>query len=330
MVNERGITIQGQMTPDLVRDPTEVLANAQVAAKALVTVISQKKHPVIMNGEQYLEFEDWQTAGQFYGYSVQTEDAVPVEVNGVQGAKAKAKLISLKTGEIVGGAEAYCMRDEDKWNTRPKYEYQGEGENRKKVKVGDEPVPWYQLASMAQTRAGAKAFRNRLAWVVVLAGYKTTPAEEMTGNEQSGSEPSGDVPVEHWCEIHKIKFFKSKKMNSYAHPYEENGEKKWCNEPSVKVVDAPPSPQQTSTEQRVETPPVVEPPPEPEKPTQDVAAGPTDLDKLLIEIELHKPALRSYKNKIDWLKAGPNGFTEDYINKNPGKVLEELKKTQKW
>jgi len=32
---------------------------------------------------------------------------------------------------------------------------------------------------MAQTRAGAKALRNVLAWVAVLAGYKPTPAEEI-------------------------------------------------------------------------------------------------------------------------------------------------------
>jgi len=32
---------------------------------------------------------------------------------------------------------------------------------------------------MAQTRACAKALRNVLAWVVVLAGYAPTPAEEM-------------------------------------------------------------------------------------------------------------------------------------------------------
>ena len=35
---------------------------------------------------------------------------------------------------------------------------------------------------MAQTRAGAKALRNALAWVVVLAGYRPTPAEELPGS----------------------------------------------------------------------------------------------------------------------------------------------------
>ena len=224
--------------------PEVVLANAQTAARALISVISLKKKPVIMNGEQYLEFDDWQTCGQFYGYTVKTGDAVPVDVDGVKGAKAHADLIDLKTGMVVGGAEAYCMRDEEKWNTRPKYEWQGEGNNRKRVKIGDEIVPWFQLASMAQTRAGAKAFRNRLAWVVVLAGYRTTPAEEMTEGtvseavtERRTVDKSG-----HYCELHGVNFFKKGKMKGYAHPIE--GTDGWCNEEatgqSPQTTTAPP------------------------------------------------------------------------------------------
>jgi hypothetical protein len=85
-----------------------------------------------------------------------------VEIFGVKGARARAEVIDLKTGQVVGGAEAYCMRDEESWKEKP----------------------WYQLASMAQTRAGAKALRNVLAWVVVLAGYKPTPAEELALSTQ--------------------------------------------------------------------------------------------------------------------------------------------------
>ena len=36
---------------------------------------------------------------------------------------------------------------------------------------------------MAQTRAGAKALRNVLSWVAVLAGYRPTPAEEIIDTE---------------------------------------------------------------------------------------------------------------------------------------------------
>jgi len=221
--------------------PEIVLENAKTAARALADVISNKKKPVIMNGEQYLEFEDWQTCGQFYGYTVKTGDAVPVEVDGVKGAKAHADLIDIKTGMYLGGAEAYCMRDEEKWNTRPKYEWQGEGDSRKRVKVGDEVVPWFQLASMAQTRAGAKAFRNRLAWVVVLAGYRPTPAEEMTeGTVVPSVQDRRTVDKsEHYCSEHDCNFFKKGKMKSYAHPIGETSE--WCHE-HTKVVDVEPEP----------------------------------------------------------------------------------------
>ncbi len=210
-------------------DPAGVLAVAVNAAKVLTQVVCQKKHPVMMAGEQYLEYEDWQTLGQFYGVTAITGEAVAVDIGGVKGAKATAKLVDFRTGEVVGGAEAYCMRDEPKWNTRTVYEWQGEGDDRKKVRVGEEPVPWFQLASMAQTRAGAKALRNRLAWIAVLAGYRPTPAEELTGTEQPSKR---ERTTEHWCEAHKTNWFKSGKMKTFAHPYKDDqGEQQWCNEP---------------------------------------------------------------------------------------------------
>ena len=227
----QALTVSRAAEVGIVLPPEAVLENAMVAAKALTRVLSLKKNPVIMNGEQYLEYEDWMTCGEFFGYGVRTGDAMAVEIDGVKGAKARADLIHLKTGMLLGGAEAYCMRDEEHWNTRPKYEWQGEGDNRKRFKVGDDIVPWFQLASMAQTRAGAKAFRNRLAWVVVLAGYRPTPAEEMTEGTVSEmvKERRTVDKSSHYCPVHDVNFFKSGRMKNYAHPVE--GTKEWCNEP---------------------------------------------------------------------------------------------------
>ena len=47
------------------RPPAIVLDEAREAARVLRDVISQKDKPVIFNGQQYLEFEDWQTVGRF-------------------------------------------------------------------------------------------------------------------------------------------------------------------------------------------------------------------------------------------------------------------------
>jgi hypothetical protein len=166
----------GQREIAVARDPNVVLTEAKNAAKALMSVVSQKKKPVIMNGEQYLEFEDWQTVGRFYGLTVKVIRSTFLDYGQVKGWEASADVIRLSDGMAISSADAMCLNDEDKWSTRAKYEYI----KGVKTKTGEIPVPLFQLRSMAQTRACAKALRNVLAWVVVLGGFKPTPAEEMT------------------------------------------------------------------------------------------------------------------------------------------------------
>lgn len=147
----------------IMRSPDIVLSEAQKAASALRDVLSKKARPVMMNGEQYLEFEDWQTLGRFYGVTARVSRTAPVTFGEAQGFEASADAVRAD-GMVISSAEAMCMNDEANWSYKPAY----------------------QLRSMAQTRACAKALRNVLAWVVVLAGYKATPAEEMTPDMNSG------------------------------------------------------------------------------------------------------------------------------------------------
>lgn len=141
------------------REPSVVLEEAKKAARALSDVIANKKKPVIINNEQYLEFEDWMTVARFYGITAKVISTSPISFGEVQGFEARAVALLVKTGEEISAAEAMCLNDESNWKNRP----------------------LFMLRSMAQTRACAKALRNVLAWVVVLAGYKPTPAEEMEG-----------------------------------------------------------------------------------------------------------------------------------------------------
>lgn len=140
------------------RPPEVVLSEAKKAATALHGIVSNKPKKVMMNGEQYLEFEDWQTVGRFYGVTAKVMSTEFMDLGGVQGFLARAVALRADGAEI-SAAEAMCMNDEQNWKSKP----------------------LFQLRSMAQTRACAKALRNVLAWVVVLAGYKPTPAEEMDG-----------------------------------------------------------------------------------------------------------------------------------------------------
>lgn len=196
------------------RDPEEVLAEAQRAATALKKVVSMKEKPVMFNGEQYLEREDWGTVARFYGCTAKPTETRFVQFGEVCGFEAVAVVIDLRTGIEVGRAESMCLNDEENWGDIPKYEWQDEldehgkkiwiekdGKRRpkaKKVQVGFTKKPLFQLRSMAQTRAEAKALKGLFSWVVVLAGYKPTPAEEMTGHEFDGRENdySKKPPVE--------------------------------------------------------------------------------------------------------------------------------------
>lgn len=188
-------------------NPEAVLAEARKAAQALRDVVAQKPKPVVMNGEQYLEFEDWQTVGHFYGVTPCAEGKPQyVELGHVRGFEATSVALS-RDGRVLSRATAFCLSDEEKWGTRTKYEWAyclaggghsvedpgsdklvwednpkkpgGKRPKKERVKTGDETVPLFQLASMAQTRANAKVMRNVLSWVVVLAGYRPTPAEEI-------------------------------------------------------------------------------------------------------------------------------------------------------
>lgn len=152
----------------LQRTPDVVIEEARKAAKALADVIDKKPKKVIINNEIYLEFEDWQTLGRFYGVSAAAQSTRYVEFGDTVGFEATAEALLLVNGATVriSSAEAMCLNDEWRWQDKP----------------------LFQLKSMAQTRAMAKVLRNVLAWVVVLAGYKPTPAEEVDGEKEKPAE----------------------------------------------------------------------------------------------------------------------------------------------
>lgn len=189
------------------RPPEIILEEAKKAALALSEVLNNKKKKVFFNGEQYLEFEDLQLLGRFYGVTAKVTKTEYVDYGtDLKGFEAHAVAVT-EDGCEISAAEASCLTDEPNWQSRAKYktvyvlkdgteteeeppkdqivwEKTKDGKwfpKKKRVYVGEESVPLFQLKSMAQTRACAKALRNVLSWVVVLAGYRPTPAEELEG-----------------------------------------------------------------------------------------------------------------------------------------------------
>jgi hypothetical protein len=163
----------------LQRAPEEILREAAIAAKALRDLVESKPKKVVLNGKTFLQFEDWLTVARFYGVTVAARSTTYVERGRVQGYECHAEAILVSTGQVIGAGQAECLDDEKNWNMRAVY--------RDGQRVGEEKVPLFQLRSMAQTRAQAKALRSILSWVVVLAGYAPTPAEEMDGAGDKGT-----------------------------------------------------------------------------------------------------------------------------------------------
>lgn len=167
----------------LVGKPDEMIAQARQVAEALVKVVRERNLAVKFGAKEHLLVEAWQFIGHFYGVTakIATVDDWTDETTGEQGFQAWAQAIHVSTGRVISDATAMCLNNEDNWSTRPRYEYP----NGQKTKVGEVLVPRFQLMSMAQTRAVSKVLRNVFAFVVVLAGFDPTPAEEMTGTERS-------------------------------------------------------------------------------------------------------------------------------------------------
>lgn len=164
---------------DLIKN-NEVLEKENTqAAKVVQSVLHHKPNPVIITNKKtgekkrHLEFEDWILLGNAYGITVKTR-AEPKEVFEAKGFKGYATVIRVFDGVEIGGAEAYCLDNETNWLNRD----------------------YFQMASMAQTRAGSKALSNALRGVVALdKSLSGTPGEEMINvNDNSSEKPKPNKP----------------------------------------------------------------------------------------------------------------------------------------
>jgi hypothetical protein len=145
------------------QSPKQITNFGTRAAQQLVDIVKQNSWAVKIQNNDYLRFEAWQTVGRFFGYTVKTQETKFVEYGEVSGFESKSIVLDAE-GKEIGGAEAVCLNDEKNWKDKP----------------------LYSLKSMAQTRSAAKALRQILAWVVVLAGYKPTPVEEIGAEIEEG------------------------------------------------------------------------------------------------------------------------------------------------
>jgi len=145
------------MSKSIIKTTTYEIDKPQQVIKMAVILkdfIVKNNLSVRIVNRDYVLVEGWQFAGGLMGLNPRI-----VKVEKLDNMKwlAQAEIVNIKTKEVVGSGYALCSKAESKKSSFNEY----------------------AILSMAQTRAIGKAYRNLIGWVVKMAGYEATPAEEM-------------------------------------------------------------------------------------------------------------------------------------------------------
>lgn len=145
--------------------PEQYIAQASQLATALADVIRARQLYAVIGQRKYVTVEAWTLLANMLGvhpivvWSRRFPDMIGGEATNL-GWEARVEVFNAQ-GQMIGAGEAECMRSEKTWANREDF----------------------ALRAMAQTRAISRALRNPLGFVVKLAGYEATPAEEMPASE---------------------------------------------------------------------------------------------------------------------------------------------------
>lgn len=162
MTQELVPSVDHQLVP--LENPKGFVAGYVAVADELSRVIHDKKLLTVISGKDHVRVEGWTLLGSMLGVfpvTVWTRPVLDGETKIGWEARVEAKT---RDGSVIGAAEAECLRSESLWKSRDDY----------------------ALRSMAQTRATSKALRQPLGFVMTLAGFEATPAEEMPATGGDG------------------------------------------------------------------------------------------------------------------------------------------------
>ena len=145
--------------------PVGALEQQTEIANLFKQVVAEKNLAVSMRGNEHLRVEAWQLLGSMNGITAVVTSTDEID----KGYKAVCEARRISDGQVVGAGHAICTRDERMWAKNDAY----------------------ALLSMAQTRATSKAIKSCLGHLAELAGFKTTPAEEMPAESPDETGTSG-------------------------------------------------------------------------------------------------------------------------------------------
>jgi hypothetical protein len=148
------------------RTDDDLLKSASMKAAAIRRIVKEQKLAISLSGREYVKVDGWVMLAAMVGLAP-TVIGTEAKPDGRYCAVAELRT---HFGQAMSRADAECGGEsEPNWQKRPDY----------------------ARRSMAQTRAVGKACRVLLSWVMVLAGYAPTPAEEMDGVREEVEQEAG-------------------------------------------------------------------------------------------------------------------------------------------
>lgn len=167
-------------------DPTEFLDRAIKQANALAAIIKAKNLAITIGGgsKPHVLIDGWATLMALNGvmpYTMESRQArcvagecqVQPPSTPCKGGRLTVHVVTeirrVSDGTVLTRIEAECSQHENRW-----------------ARADD-----YAVISMAQTRGVGKGCRQLFGWVMALAGFSSTPADEVPSTDERGHAPSG-------------------------------------------------------------------------------------------------------------------------------------------
>lgn len=120
-----------------------------IETQGLAVMIKNKKG----QENEYVTAEGWEVLGTMLGCTPYVEEVIELPKNGHKFMYQAT--VSIRQGDVILSKASAIAERNDRQKDRP------------------------SVYSMAQTRALGKAYRMALSWIIKMAGYEPTPAEEM-------------------------------------------------------------------------------------------------------------------------------------------------------
>ncbi len=147
-----------------VEGPKALVHMATEVAGELTRVIEDRGLSVLIKKRPYVRCEGWTTCAAMLGVVARE---VGVEEREDGSVVATVELVRISDQAVVGRGSAICDPEEPSWKGKPRY----------------------AIRSMAITRATGKACRLAFSWIITLAGYQGTPAEEVEDLDRGETHP---------------------------------------------------------------------------------------------------------------------------------------------